>query len=119
MGIRDETFYGKDHVGCEHLRKAVERCKPRIHCFGHIHEGWGAERMDWKKKTTTELVEVDGEKVLEDRGVYLDLSGSGERPLRWGEETMFINASIMNVHYKPVNAPWIVHLDLPMEQKDA
>lgn len=68
---------------------------------------------------TTELLEVDGEKVLKERGVYLNLSGSGERPLRWGEETMFINASIMNVHYKPINAPWIIDLDLPMKQNDA
>lgn len=30
-------------VGCEDLRKAVqERIKPRIHCFGHIHEGGGS-----------------------------------------------------------------------------
>ncbi len=37
-GIFDETIE-EIRVGCEDLRLAVqERIKPRIHCFGHIHE---------------------------------------------------------------------------------
>ena len=28
-------------VGCEELRDALERVKPRLHVFGHIHEGYG------------------------------------------------------------------------------
>jgi Icc-related predicted phosphoesterase len=31
------------HVGCEELRTAVERLRPRLHVFGHIHEGYGRE----------------------------------------------------------------------------
>lgn len=27
------------HVGCEELLKAIERVKPKVHVFGHIHEG--------------------------------------------------------------------------------
>lgn len=30
-------------VGCEELRRAVERVRPRLHVFGHIHEGYGRE----------------------------------------------------------------------------
>lgn len=42
FGIFDETE-DELRVGCEDLRKAVqERVKPRIHCFGHIHEGGGS-----------------------------------------------------------------------------
>jgi Icc-related predicted phosphoesterase len=41
-GIFDETE-DEIRVGCEDLRKAVmERIKPKIHCFGHIHEGGGS-----------------------------------------------------------------------------
>ena len=29
-------------AGCEYLRRALCRAKPRLHCFGHIHEGHGA-----------------------------------------------------------------------------
>lgn len=40
-GILDKTEEGIA-VGCEELRKAVlERVKPKIHCFGHIHEEGG------------------------------------------------------------------------------
>ena len=43
MGLRDET-YRDEHVRCEHFLRAARRYKPRLHCFGHIYEGWGAER---------------------------------------------------------------------------
>lgn len=32
-----------DEVGCEELKKAVDRLTPRVHLFGHIHEGYGQE----------------------------------------------------------------------------
>lgn len=32
-------------VGCEELLKAVQRVQPRIHAFGHIHEGGGARQI--------------------------------------------------------------------------
>ena len=31
------------HVGCEELLLSVERIEPRVHLFGHIHEGYGRE----------------------------------------------------------------------------
>lgn len=44
-GVLDETI-NKEHAGCEELKKAVkERVRPRIHCFGHIHE-WGGNVAD-------------------------------------------------------------------------
>lgn len=33
-----------ENVGCEDLLAAVERIRPRLHVFGHIHDGYG--RMD-------------------------------------------------------------------------
>lgn len=30
-----------DRVGCELLREAVERVKPKLHVFGHIHHSYG------------------------------------------------------------------------------
>lgn len=32
-----------DCCGCQDLRDAVERIKPRLHVFGHIHGGYGKE----------------------------------------------------------------------------
>lgn len=40
FGILDQT-YGGMRAGCEELAKAVERVKPRLHVFGHIHEAHG------------------------------------------------------------------------------
>lgn len=43
-GFRDLTAWGI-HAGCEELLRVVrERVRPRYHIFGHIHEGYGAEK---------------------------------------------------------------------------
>lgn len=39
-GIADIAPIG-GHIGCPKLLEAVRRVKPRIHAFGHIHEGYG------------------------------------------------------------------------------
>ncbi|KAI1618532.1 Metallo-dependent phosphatase-like protein [Exophiala viscosa] len=46
-GIMDFT-YGRERAGCPDLFAAVAYARPRIHCFGHIHEGWGARLVAWK-----------------------------------------------------------------------
>lgn len=32
-------------AGCDDLRDAIERVKPKVHVFGHIHEGYGTKRV--------------------------------------------------------------------------
>ena len=80
-------------------------------------------------------VSADEEKSwVEQRGRFVDLSSNcssrsdtttgaeqeeGEEKeerlvVRHGESTFFVNASIMDVSYKPVNAPWVIDLDLPL-----
>jgi Icc-related predicted phosphoesterase len=44
-GIGDKTFDGH-HVGCEDLLVRVQTIKPRLHVFGHIHEGRGQTEID-------------------------------------------------------------------------
>jgi Icc-related predicted phosphoesterase len=36
-------------AGCAQLFAAVARARPRLHCFGHIHEGWGAKMVAWRE----------------------------------------------------------------------
>ena len=43
-GIGDRTEVG-DEVGCMDLRGALARVRPRLHVFGHIHEGYGMYRF--------------------------------------------------------------------------
>lgn len=56
---------GED-VGCEDLYRTIMRIKPKISCFGHIHEGYGTHQS---------------------------------------EETLFINCSLLNRRYSPLNSP--------------
>lgn len=37
----EEPFAGSDHMGDEELLAAVEKVRPRLHVFGHIHSGYG------------------------------------------------------------------------------
>jgi hypothetical protein len=46
-GVLDTTAF-KQRGGCEQLFAAVAKAKPRLHCFGHIHEGWGAKAVAWR-----------------------------------------------------------------------
>ena len=116
-GVLDMT-YDKLPVGCDHLRRAVKRCRPLLHCFGHIHEGWGSGRLDWSQDQFYRGKLLPERHVMvEEDYAYLNLSEEdGGMPLKWGEETMFINAAIMNVWYRPVNKPWMVDLDLPVRE---
>ena len=115
-GILDATSRG-EMVGCGFLRNAVRRCRPRLHCFGHIHEGWGAQRIHWDKNTV-ENATPGRELMLENRSAYLAAHNDGPAPLAFGQETIFVNASIMNVNYRPINAPWVVDMNLPSRVQD-
>ncbi|KAJ5085942.1 hypothetical protein N7532_010713 [Penicillium argentinense] len=117
-GILD--WVGRDgdrRVGCEHLLRASERARPRLYVFGHIHEGWGAVRGTYNmyadRGIKQEKVPTDPEEMLENRGAYYDVSSGSNRPLKFGDETLFVNASIVDIAYQPINAPWIVDIDLP------
>jgi hypothetical protein len=127
-GILDQVIGSRESVGCKHLYRAVERARPALHVFGHIHEGYGARRVEWEGQPGSlgsgsgsgrrreEEVAWDRETVMEERCAYVDLSSRSERPLRRGEETLFVNASVVNVEYKPLNAPWVVDLDLEVQE---
>lgn len=45
MGVLDRTFDDRA-VGCEALAEALQRVRPRVHCFGHIHEGYGTHSAE-------------------------------------------------------------------------
>jgi Icc-related predicted phosphoesterase len=43
FGIFDKEDICSEHMGCMQLNKAVQRVRPRLHIFGHIHGGRGRE----------------------------------------------------------------------------
>jgi Icc-related predicted phosphoesterase len=45
LGILDKNTRG-DETGCLDLRNALYKVRPRLHIFGHIHEGYGIAEQD-------------------------------------------------------------------------
>lgn len=43
QNILDKCHNGP-HAGCSLLLKRIQEIKPRLHVFGHIHEGYGREK---------------------------------------------------------------------------
>lgn len=43
FGILDKENILTEHIGCVQLGRAVQRVRPRLHVFGHIHGGRGRE----------------------------------------------------------------------------
>lgn len=108
-GILDETKHGIK-AGCEALLRAASRAKPRLYCFGHIHEGYGAKVISWKDNPSligAEAIENEDPKT----NAYPE---SCSWPIEFGKETVMINAAIRDIRSKPTNAPWIVELDLSL-----
>ncbi|KAL9083636.1 MAG: hypothetical protein Q9165_008451 [Trypethelium subeluteriae] len=133
FGWLDRQYEGLN-VGCPHLARALMRTRPLLHCCGHIHEAHGARKILWKpdshdlatKEMTTEEFEharfaKHGNKKVETgfsddkkarKPIFIDYSSSGT-PLKRNEETLMINAAIVDLRYRPTYAPYVVDLDLP------
>jgi hypothetical protein len=53
------------------------------------------------------------ESVIARRGAYTDVSSTSPKPLKYGQETLVVNSSIMTLRYKLSQAGWLVDLELP------
>lgn len=48
--------------GCRYLFGSILRARPRLHCFGHNHRGWGATLVEWRDNQLDEArLENDSE----------------------------------------------------------
>lgn len=124
-GIMDYTYSG-ERAGCPYLFGAISRARPRMHCFGHIHEGWGAKLVTWRQKSSQQpshLTEIDnGSSVLIDKlstltsktfSVTSHCTGNPNQ-LEYGSQTLFVNASIEGAGDIPIQPPWLIDLELPL-----
>ena len=143
-GIMDYTD-SRQRAGCPDLFKAIARARPRLHCFGHIHEGWGAKFVAWKSPISDNPsyftdIDNDGSLVVErlaslkpgkfDTEESLTEKATKEKhyrgqgfcstshcmedmnPLKPGQNTLFINASIESLEEGRSQLPWIVDIEL-------
>ncbi|KAI9651720.1 MAG: hypothetical protein M1831_000503 [Alyxoria varia] len=110
LGHLDQTPNGA-FLGCRHLQRAVARARPRLHAFGHIHEGRGAEKVTWSGTrpdydTDASVAAQEPAGTSQDR---IDIH------LNYGLETLMVNAAIMDGKNNPTNAAWTVDLELPCD----
>ncbi len=45
LGCGDKLKRNGELIGCWDLAEAIKRVKPLVHCCGHIHEGYGVEKL--------------------------------------------------------------------------
>ncbi|KAF1975461.1 ser/Thr protein phosphatase family protein [Bimuria novae-zelandiae CBS 107.79] len=109
-------------MGCEHLRRAISRVRPRLHCFGHVHTGYGARRVryDDKRRGGDDLDRMDplpqewvGKNQMKRKGYASLPPGSAEAFKKNAGETLAVNAAVVDGEGKPEDRPWLVELDLP------
>jgi len=102
-------------VGCENLLQALRRVKPMLHCFGHIHEGNGIEKIDWREQDGDQVPGFEGELApthfAENPYPNPFVCNAGHR-----DQTLAVNAAIMTAENSPDNSPWLISLDLPRIQ---
>lgn len=122
-GILDRTVEGR--AGCEALFAAVAHARPALHCFGHIHEGWGARKVGWKAggPWRSHFTAIDGERSEsvaslrfrpgkgEEYG-FARVRGEGEGENASDQETLFVNAALQGSEEGKNQLPWVVELEV-------
>ncbi|KAH6715281.1 ser/Thr protein phosphatase family protein-like protein [Leptodontidium sp. MPI-SDFR-AT-0119] len=103
------------NLGCPNLLRAVGRVRPLMHCFGHIHEGHGANIVTWKPDGTVK--DPSSATPLETEQIN-EFPYTNEWAIKPGQQTLMVNAAIMMNTAKgmrPNYKPFIVALSLPRQ----
>lgn len=123
-GILDYTDGRR--AGCPSLFQAVARARPRLHCFGHIHEGWGGKLVTWRSNiplnsVPSHFTHIDNSKStvlsnisqLETARQTSDLTYfSVDCDVNVSEaRTLFVNAALQGTS-DITQIPWIVNVPL-------
>lgn len=61
LGYGDFTEMDRLHVGCEDLRYKVKELKPKLHVFGHIHEGYSVMEEEHTTYVNASVCELNYE----------------------------------------------------------
>ncbi|KAF4550384.1 Calcineurin-like phosphoesterase-like protein 6 [Elsinoe fawcettii] len=92
-----------EHCGCKKLA-AIKRVKPLMHCFGHIHEGYGTSHSVWHESAAARKNQMHVSRVNSDTD-SMSLTKTGG--------TLFVNAAISSVPLEWPNKPWLVEIEIP------
>jgi hypothetical protein len=95
-----------EHCGCSKLWTAIERTRPRLHCFGHIHEGYGAQVVRWRESDGLTVEDAP----FRDNSEHT-LACSVTPTTHADGTTLLLNAAI-TPHGGDNKKPWVVDLEL-------
>ncbi|KAK7935880.1 hypothetical protein PG985_001375 [Apiospora marii] len=99
-----DTNIRGEHLGCPRLWQAVQGTKPLLHCFGHIHEGYGAQNLTWSREERGLIQNASYETFPHHREL--------QRRSRSRNQCLLVNASIMSHGQEGNNVPWVVEIEL-------
>ena len=130
----------RQRAGSSGLFAAIARAKPLMHCFGHIHESWGAKKVAWRELTEepSHFTDIDNDEsiLLESLTTLRPQTFDGAEEIDAkalkrvayqrrrccfadgvvvpGQETLFVNAAIESVSEEDEQQlPWVAELHLP------
>lgn len=125
----------RKRLGCPSLFAAVAQARPRMHCFGHVHAGWGAKLVTWRDEMTehpSHLTDInndeshpicslsalreskyDSEETIAKKTherMVLEQRGHAvvNKSVSKGVQTLFVNAAIKGAAGEPQRLPWII-----------
>ncbi|KAK6431229.1 hypothetical protein LTR95_012614 [Oleoguttula sp. CCFEE 5521] len=118
----DESKHWRDG-GCDVLARRVREIRPRLHVFGHCHEGRGAEVVHWEEPAENgEFRRTDWRDpgVANKKQSLFDLTGArGGQSLTAGADSALVNVSVMARSWgqggKAFNKPIVVDIDIPLK----
>jgi hypothetical protein len=112
--ILDRTSDGTS-AGYEHLRRAIARARPRLFCFGHVHCGYGAQRLAFGEDGVDDIVPAAKEWVGRNQTTKKGFARLAPSAVEvWGreEQTLAVNAAMEGEGGVLENAAWVVDLEL-------
>lgn len=119
-------------AGISSLFEAVAQAKPKVHCFGHIHEAWGGKLVAWREQIPdapshftaidngkSRVIERKFDVIDEERLVKYQAKGYREIDdvkIGQSEQTLFVNAAIEGSKEGQQQLPWMLNIQLPQSQ---
>lgn len=77
FGMLNTVTPSGEPLGCEDLTKAVERIRPKLHVFGHIHGGSGTSSLHGTRFVNASVLDEQYRIAFEPRAIALKRRGRG------------------------------------------
>jgi len=75
--------------------------------------------VKWKKHVKkAEWMDIDEEKIYQERVAFVDISADGGKVLEFGKETLMVNASIMTLRYNRIMGLWLCMMLAPFSSAE-